>query len=68
MENNKITTEYAFPLTMNTLNQSLISNGMTLRDYFASKAMGEVTWSDEENSALVCYSIADAMLKAREKN
>lgn len=41
--------------------------GMTLRDYFAAKAMQKVTFEsgkDEEN-AKDCYAIADAMLKAR---
>jgi hypothetical protein len=47
--------------------------GMTLRDYFAAKAMQGVLASplltaktDEELSAS-CYKMADAMLKAREK-
>jgi hypothetical protein len=55
--------------------------GMTLRDYFAAKAMQSVidgSWPDlqlkpkdkltpVENSALFAYEIADAMLKAREE-
>ena len=53
--------------------------GMTLRDYFAAKAMQPVVddflasgWSfaNEDLSQLIaqnCYEIADAMLKAREK-
>ena len=46
--------------------------GMTLRDYFAAKVMGGFQWStdcDYESNlraAKVCYSIADAMLAARE--
>lgn len=47
--------------------------GMTLRDYFAAKAMHEIGWwNDKEdgsaiiNGATFCYKIADAMLKARE--
>jgi hypothetical protein len=48
-------------------------DGMTLRDYFASKAMQgrlaacemELTRDDVTNLALSSYVIADAMLKAR---
>ncbi len=49
--------------------------GMTLRDYFAAKAMqGLITsrhtdyengWYDEEQLALSAYKMADAMLEAR---
>lgn len=47
--------------------------GMTLRDYFAAKAMSGLVvsglnsdaWSDYEDMAGSAYSIADAMLKAR---
>lgn len=56
------------------------ASGMTLRDYFAAKAMQSVldgSWPDLhlkpkqylspiENSAVFAYEIADAMLKARE--
>ena len=54
--------------------------GMSLRDYFAAKAMQSVldgSWPDlqlspqgglspVENSAVFAYQIADAMLKARQ--
>ena len=48
--------------------------GMTLRDYFAAKAMqGELASQTDENQltnwaglAKRCYGIADAMLAARE--
>lgn len=40
--------------------------GMTLRDYFAAKAMQELNWDDELFAASECYKIADAMLRARE--
>jgi hypothetical protein len=41
--------------------------GMTLRDYFAAKAINEVGWYENmDNSAAMAYLIADAMLKARE--
>ena len=45
-------------------------HGMTLRDYFAAKAMqglltsGDYTWSHAADDA---YSMADAMLAAREE-
>jgi hypothetical protein len=45
--------------------------GMTLRDYFAAKAMRLQPWFDSEdnfqNHADRCYAKADAMLKAREQ-
>jgi hypothetical protein len=50
--------------------------GMTLRDYFAAKAMQRATAPnkdgcssyvpDWDSMACECYAIADAMLKARE--
>jgi hypothetical protein len=48
--------------------------GMTLRDYFAAKAMQGMlasadSWinKDEvEDFATICYALADGMLKARE--
>lgn len=41
--------------------------GMTLRDYFAAKAMQEwVGVCDSDDGALLAYKWADAMLKARE--
>jgi len=53
----------------------LTESGMTLRDYFASKAMSEVPLkisqrfvsdSDYDEWAKNCYKRADAMLKQRE--
>ena len=46
--------------------------GMTLRDYFAAKAMqgllaGKLTSTDLQLIAKDCYAMADAMLKAREQ-
>ena len=46
--------------------------GMTLRDYFAAKAMqadvSADTWGgDYEATALQSYAVADAMLEARKK-
>ena len=43
--------------------------GMSLRDYFAAKAMQFLLGYEEsnlENDAKVAYAMADAMLKARE--
>lgn len=39
--------------------------GMTLRDYFAGKAMQVVKCSDYKTTAEYCYLLADAMMKAR---
>ena len=41
--------------------------GMTLRDYFAAKAMEQVDWSNTgvTAGAETCFELADAMLKAR---
>ena len=44
-------------------------NGITMRDYFAAKAMqgfaAEGTWSDSEHVVKLAYRWADLMLKAR---
>lgn len=44
-------------------------NGLDLRDYFAAKAISEMNWFPNmiEECAEKCYSIADAMLRARSK-
>ena len=54
------------------------SEGMDLRDYFAAKAMQGICVSKDEAGTLInhgykwiaseAYCIADAMMKAREKN
>jgi hypothetical protein len=42
-------------------------HGISMRDYFAAKAINEVGWYNNINqSAIMAYEIADAMLKARE--
>jgi hypothetical protein len=52
-------------------NGALIHDGMTLRDYFAAKAMeAYLTYALEQNApkgvvATAAYKMADAMLKAR---
>ena len=46
------------------------SNGMTLRDYFAAKAMQAMTHRGEANVQMVAiqaYAMADAMMEAREE-
>ena len=58
----------AFPVPVNALNDM---EGMTLRDYFAAKAMAAdmiagVHENDFAWSAARSYKMADAMLKARE--
>jgi hypothetical protein len=63
----------AFPGTQyaNGIQPSGFSEGMTLRDYFAAKAMqGALSrhgfYDDEPQFSVWCYETADAMLKARE--
>jgi len=55
--------EYAFPVYE-------VTGGMTLRDYFAAKAMQGLLSSDVnaplETFAKQSYKVADAMMKARE--
>lgn len=78
--NNRFYREPTFPSTTktytaedgDTMHQG--ANGMSLRDYFAAKAMRPLTLSmksareDEMQSmAREAYAIADAMLRAREK-
>ena len=51
--------------------QAVYQHGMTLRDYFAVKAMqgllaGKLTTTELSAIADDCYAMADAMLKARE--
>ena len=45
--------------------------GMTLRDYFAAKAMHEILvgggWSEYDNLAKEAYGVADAMITERTK-
>ena len=61
----------AFPIANLWHNELKQYNGMTLRDYFAAKAMeGEMTQGIHEvdfaETAARSYAMADAMLKARE--
>ena len=46
----------------------ITEQGMTLRDYFAAKAMSEITWGNGyDYAAEQAYLMADAMLKERMK-
>jgi hypothetical protein len=60
---NKDTGGPAFP----TPAHNLQNDGMTLRDYFAGKAMQEYCkeFHDDAHLAKVAYQIADAMIKVR---
>jgi hypothetical protein len=75
---NKDTGGTAFPRSDSLQYSEYITGGMTLRDYFAAKAMqgliGCSDWResmDEHNAsdftAFSAYAMADAMLKAREQ-
>ena len=60
----------AFPTAQyaDGVHPSGFDNGMTLRDYFAAKAMqGMITRRvlNDYEDALIAYKIADAMMKAR---
>jgi hypothetical protein len=63
---------FAFPHEITHLQKPLTA-GMTLRDYFAAKAMQNMTYRlDEgisyEGIAEDAFVMADAMMKARETN
>lgn len=59
---------HAFPLHPEHYEENHL--GMTLRDYFAAKAIiayhSDGEFSDSEDVANWCYKIADAMLRVRE--
>ena len=68
----------AFPMCMPRDAGTGVVYGMSLRDYFAAKAMqayitsqidmtrGDVSVFAEENVSKIAYQFADAMLRARE--
>ena len=59
----------AFPWCGDLNECPTINLGMTLRDYFAAKAMQALLAYEEstlQNDAEVAYQMADAMLKARD--
>lgn len=60
----------AFPTTeANWINENVRTEGMTLRDHFAGKALASIPLSlDDGEQALIAnaaYRMADAMLRAR---
>jgi hypothetical protein len=67
----------AFPESQSEMSYAWIGEGMSLRDYFAAKAMIALHCSDERNgdwsdylpdiTAKHAYEMADAMLAEREK-
>jgi len=65
-------TPTAFPYVASDDTGMIISMGMTLRDYFAAKAMTGLLTAEivgeysNEHVAEIAYRIADAMMKARE--
>jgi len=72
----KFEDERAFPVTMTDGPESTITNlGMTLRDYFAAKAMqgflsgpmDRVEFEGDADVARISYIMADAMLAERDK-
>ena len=71
--NNTNTGGPAFPTTKPLEHWGDPNQGMTLRDYFAAKAMQGLlagitpttVWSHDE-AAETAYNVADAMLKARQ--
>ena len=59
----------AFPIDANESADRCIYTGMTLRDYFAAKAMQAIVSNgdvDPQKISQASYIIADTMLKARE--
>lgn len=63
-----VTKESAFPIAVDLSQNIEWHKGMTLRDYFAAKAMQGLMNEDlpEDDIALYAYWMADAMLKRRE--
>lgn len=67
MDNKKPSNPFAFPC-WDEDGQS-IEKGLTMRDYFAAKALSNTYMgvNHEDESAKRAYKMADAMLKEREK-
>lgn len=70
--NNKNTGGPAFPINANESADRCIYTGMTLRDYFAAKALQGIcanqdnrAYKNPETFAVAAYTLADAMLVAR---
>jgi hypothetical protein len=60
--------ESAFPWQIDNGETMRGHKGMTLRDYFAAKAMQAYiqNFSDDSDISRYAYALADAMMKARE--
>ena len=62
----------AFPCDITANGRRIVCDGMTLRDYFAAKAMpvilGDPRSLGYKEVAECCYRMADAMLEAREES
>lgn len=64
----------AFPTEDHNYEERYSGKGMTLRDYFAAKALGAIIsnqtgmecFENMDGTAVVDYNLADAMLRARE--
>ena len=70
---NKLDGGPAFPFTAEcdeTAFNQVLSTGMTLRDYFAAKAMQAYLQRgySQDDAAKRAYNTADSMLKARDVN
>lgn len=68
------------PVYPQTQNGAIMHEGMTLRDWFAGRALSDVAWGftsdgkaseiseqSARNCAAMCYQLADAMLEERDK-
>lgn len=72
MNNQNKQQEPAFPYAFQFENEGGVSLGMSLRDYFAAKALTGIM-ADQNmiapngEIAIACYAIADAMMEARKQ-
>lgn len=64
----------AFPQALSVEQEFIGSDGMSLRDYFAAKALpavyaASIARGDELQESIACeaYELADAMIEARDK-
>jgi len=65
MINNDDTNAFPYPLGQASMSEPSQSGGMTLRDYFAAKAMQAIITRGESFYSRDAYDIADQMLEAR---
>jgi hypothetical protein len=74
MERNKMNSYFDEPAAFPIVVDGYVQEGMTLRDYFAAMAMQGFLATDDYSVcsditlAVDSYKIADAMIKAREKD